>query len=482
MINNYILQQILHFFPFTPTKEQLSALNLLSEFLTSHQENNLLLLKGYAGTGKTSLLGATVQALTNLKQKIILMAPTGRAAKVFSEYAGQNAFTIHKKIYRQKAFSNEFTGFSLTDNLSKDTLFIVDEASMIANAPTGTNLFGSGCLLDDLIRYIYSGENCKLILLGDVAQLPPVFQTESPALNADFLSGYQLQVQEIYLTEVVRQNHDSGILYNATLIRESLRKSQLDDFPKLYLNQFPDIQKVRGDELIEEISSAYHTDGIDETIIICRSNKRANAYNNGIRNRILYREEEISSGDRLMIVKNNYFWTSQKEDQTDFIANGEIVEVVRVRCTYEMYDFHFCDATVRFNDYDLELDVRILLDTLQNDSPALPKELNDKLFFSILEDYTDEKTKAGKFKRLKSDPYYNAVQVKYAYAITCHKAQGGQWQNVFLDIGYVTEEMLGEDFYRWLYTAITRATKKLYFVNLPKEFDANENKKDVSKY
>lgn len=480
MINNYILQQILHFFPFTPTNEQLSALNLLSEFLTSHHDNNLLLIKGYAGTGKTSLLGATVQALIQLKQKTILMAPTGRAAKVFSEYAGQKAFTIHKKIYRQKAFSNELTGFSLTDNLFKDTLFIVDEASMISNTPTGNNSFGSGCLLDDLIRYVYSGENCKLILIGDVAQLPPVFQTESPALNADFLSGYQLQVREIGLTEVVRQNQDSGILYNATLIRESLRKSQMDDFPKLYLNRFPDIKKVRGDELIEEISTAYHADGIDETIIICRSNKRATAYNNGIRNRILYREEEISSGDRLMIVKNNYFWTSQQEDQTDFIANGEIVQIVRVRRSYEMYDFHFCDATVRFQDYDLELDIRILLDTLQNDSPALPKELSDKLFFSILEDYTDEKTKAGKIKKIKTDPYYNAVQVKYAYAITCHKAQGGQWQNVFLDIGYITEEMLGEDFYRWLYTAITRATQKLYFVNLPKEFDANNIEKDIS--
>lgn len=481
MINSHILRQITRFFPYTPTEEQLSALRTLSEFIVSPQPHNLLLLKGYAGTGKTSLLGATVQALNELKQKTILMAPTGRAAKVFAEYAGQKAFTIHKKIYRQKTFSNEPTGFSLTDNLYKNTLFIIDEASMISNIPTGNHSFGSGNLLDDLIRYVYSGENCKLILIGDVAQLPPVFQSESPALNADFLRGYQLHVGEIHLTEVVRQNHHSGILYNATIIRESLRKQQIKDFPLLYINRFPDIKKVSGSELIEEISSAYDTNGIDETIIICRSNKRATVYNNGVRNRILYREEEISSGDRLMIVKNNYFWTSGKEDQTDFIANGEIVEVVRVRRVFDMYGFRFCDATVRFQDYDSELDLRILLDTLQNESPSLPQALNDKLFFTVQEDYSDEKTKTEKMKRMKTDPYYNAIQVKYAYAITCHKAQGGQWKHVFLDIGYITKEMLGEDFYRWLYTAITRATERLYFVNLPAEFDAHEPINDTAK-
>lgn len=474
MINNYIRQQISHFFPFTPTQEQLSALNVLSEFIVSHQDHTLLLLKGYAGSGKTSLLGATVKALNELKQKTILMAPTGRAAKVFSEYAKQNAYTIHKKIYRQKRFSNELTGFSLTDNLHKNTLFIVDEASMISNISNGNQAFGSGNLLDDLIQYVYSGEHCKLILMGDAAQLPPVFQSESPALNADFLRGYQLEVHEIHLTEVVRQNVDSGILYNATQIRDSLRKKQMNDFPVLYLNSFADIKKIPGEDLIEEISSAYSTDGIDETMIICRSNKRATIYNNGIRNRILYQEEEISSGDRLMVVKNNYFWTSQDNDQIDFIANGEIIEVLRVVRTYEMYDFRFCDVIVRFQDYELEVEIRILLDTLQQESPALPKELNDKLFFNILEDYSDEKTKAAKIKKIKTDPFYNAVQVKYAYAITCHKAQGGQWKNVFLDIGFITKEMLGEDFYRWFYTAITRATKQLYFVNLPKEFEVKE--------
>lgn len=476
MINNYILRQILHFFPFTPTKEQSAALSVLSDFLTSHQHRCLLLIKGYAGTGKTSLLGATVKALNELKQKTILMAPTGRAAKVFSEYAGQNAYTIHKKIYRQNKFSNEFAGFSLTDNLHKNALFIVDEGSMISNLSTGNQSFGSGNLLDDLIQYVYSGEHCKLILMGDAAQLPPVLQTESPALNADFLKGYQLEVQEIHLTEVVRQHEDSGILYNATLIRESLRKMQLSDFPRLHVANFIDIQKTSGEELIETISSAYSSDGLDATMVICRSNKRATVYNNGIRNRILYREEEISSGDRLMVVKNNYFWTSKTDDQMDFIANGEIIEVLRVRRTYEMYDFRFCDALVRFPDYNLELEVRLLLDTLQSESPALPKELNDKLFFNILEDYAEEKTKADKIKKMKTDPYYNAIQVKYAYAVTCHKAQGGQWQNIFLDIGYITKEMLGEDFYRWLYTAITRATHRLYLVNLSEEFEYSKKK------
>ena len=474
MINNYILRQISQFFPFHPTKEQLLALNMISNFLVSPQSHTLLLIKGYAGTGKTSLLGATVKALNELKQRTILMAPTGRAAKVFSEYAGQKAFTIHKRIYRQKKFSNEFTGFSLAENLHKNTLFIVDEASMISNTPTGNHSFGSGSLLDDLVQYIYSGEHCKLILMGDTAQLPPVLQSESPALNADFLCGYQLHIEEIHLSEVVRQGENSGILYNATRIRESLRKKQINNFPKLYLSRFSDIKKISGEELIEEISSAYSSDGINETMVICRSNKRATVYNNGIRNRILYHEEEISSGDRLMVVKNNYFWTSKKEDQADFIANGEIVEVLRARRTYEMYGFRFCDVTVRFQDYELELDIRILLDTLQSESPSLPKELNDKLFFNIMEDYIDEKTKTEKIKKIKVDPYYNAVQVKYAYAVTCHKAQGGQWKNIFLDIGYMTEEMLGEDFYRWLYTAITRATHQLYLINLPKTFESSK--------
>lgn len=469
MINSYLSRQITQNFPHNPTEDQFSALKTLTDFLLSTESDTLLLLKGYAGTGKTSLVGALVKTLTELKQKTFLLAPTGRAAKVFSNYSGQKAFTIHKKIYRQKAFSNEPTGFMPADNLHKDTLFIVDEASMISNDGLDSISFGTGRLLDDLIQYVYSGENCRLILMGDVAQLPPVMQTESPALNPEILRGYNLQVQEIVLTQVVRQSGDSGILLNATRLRDALRNNEVEIYPKLHLKGFTDFRKINGDELIEEISAAYSRDGIEDTMIITRSNKRATIYNNGIRNRILYREEELSSGDRLMVAKNNYFWTNDCKEM-DFIANGEIVQVVRVKRTTELYGFRFADVTVRFQDYDLELDIKILLDTLQTDSPALPKELNDKLFYTILEDYDDIPTKAGKMKKMKVDPHYNVVQVKYAYAITCHKAQGGQWMNVFLDIGYMTEEMLGEDFYRWLYTAFTRATHRLYLVNLPDEF------------
>ncbi len=469
MINSHLSRQIRQNFPHTPTNEQLFALNILADFLLSANENSALLLKGYAGTGKTSLVGALVKTMSGLKQKSVLLAPTGRAAKVLSNYAGQQAFTIHKKIYRQDAFSNDLSAFHPSDNLHKDTLFIVDEASMISNQGIDSHYFGSGRLLDDLIHYVYSGENCRLMLMGDTAQLPPVMQVESPALQADILRGYNLQVDEIQLREVVRQDLNSGILYNATLLRDSLRNNRVEIYPKLTVKGFPDIQMINGSELIEAISNAYSKDGLDDTIVISRSNKRANIYNNGIRNQILYREEELSTGDRLMIVKNNYFWTRNNKE-IDFIANGEIVQVLRVRNESHLYGFRFCDVTVRFQDYDMELDIKILLDTLQTEAPALPKELNDKLFYTILEDYQDISTKSGKMKKMKENPHYNVVQVKYAYAITCHKAQGGQWKNVFLDIGYMTEEMLGENFYRWLYTAMTRATDRLYLVNLPEEF------------
>ncbi len=470
MINNYLHSKITQNFPHKPTQDQDLALQALADFLLSTAQDGLLLLKGYAGTGKTSLIGALVKTMIELKQKTVLLAPTGRAAKVFSNYAGQKAFTIHKKIYRQKAFSNEPVGFLPADNLHKDTLFLVDEASMIANNSIDSYIFGSGRLLDDLIHYVYSGENCRLILMGDEAQLPPVMQTESPALQKSNLEGYNLHVEEIFLTQVVRQNKDSGILFNATRLRDALRNEQVEIFPKLHIHGFHDFRKVNGDELIEEISSAYSRDGIEETMIITRSNKRATLYNNGIRNRILYREEELSSGDRLMIAKNNYYWTNNNKEM-DFLANGEIVEVMRVRRTSEIYGFRFADILANLQDHDMELELKVLLDTLQTDTPALPKELNDKLFYTILEDYADIPTKAGKIKKMKEDPYYNVVQIKYAYAVTCHKAQGGQWMNVFIDIGYITEEMLGEDFYRWLYTAFTRATHRLYLVNLPKEFE-----------
>ncbi|MDR3251060.1 MAG: AAA family ATPase [Tannerella sp.] len=464
MIKDFIRQKIADFFPFEPTVEQALALNILSDFLVSTERGGVLLFKGYAGTGKTSLLAATVKMMDSLSQKTVLLAPTGRAAKVFSEYSGHSAFTIHKKIYRQKTFSNEFSGFSLSDNLHKSTIFIVDEASMISNDSAGGSVFGSGRLLDDLVKYVYSGDNCRLILMGDSAQLPPVSLTESPALNADYLKRYNLETTEIQLTQVVRQQSDSGILFNATSIRNALRSGEIDIYPNIAVSNFADIKKINGDELIEEISSAYGRDGIDETMVICRSNKNANIYNNGIRNRILYREEEISSGDRLMVVKNNYA-QNKGHDDIDFIANGEIVQVMRVRRSEELYGFRFCNVLARFADYETEIEIKIILDTLASESPSLSKEQNDRLFTAIMEDYSEISLRQERMRKIKENPYYNAVQVKYAYAVTCHKAQGGQWSNVFLDVGYVTEEMLGEDFYRWLYTAFTRATKRLYLVN-----------------
>ena len=470
MINNFFQGQILRNFPHIPTQDQELAIQKIADFLFLTDPDSLLLLKGYAGTGKTSLIGTLVKTLNELKQRTILLAPTGRAAKVFSIYAGQKAYTIHKRIYRQKAFSNEPTGFLPAPNLHKDTIFIVDEASMIINDCIDSYIFGSGRLLDDLIHFVYSGNGCRLIIMGDEAQLPPVMQSESPALNPEVLRGYNLHVEEIMLRQVVRQQDDSGILFNATRLREALRDNRVDLFPKLRLKGFKDFRKVSGENLIEEINSAYSRDGIDGTMVITRSNKRATIYNNGIRNRILYREEELSSGDRLMVAKNNYYWTAGMKEM-DFVANGEIIQVLKVRRTYELYGFRFADVIARFQDYDLEVDLKILLDTLQTDTPALPKELNDKLFYAVLEDYADIPTKAGKIKKMKTDPHYNVLQVKYAYAVTCHKAQGGQWNSVFLDIGYVTEEMLGEEFYRWLYTAITRAAEHLFLVNLPEDFE-----------
>ena len=474
MVDKYIYKQITEHFPYTPTAEQQKAIAAIAAFAAATTPRSLLLVKGYAGTGKTSVLGAVVKALQAMGRPSVLLAPTGRAAKVFAEYAEREAFTIHKKIYRQKSFSNDFGSFSLTNNMHKDTLFIVDEASMISNETAGAQAFGSGHLLDDLMEYIYDeGKGCRLILSGDSAQLPPVMLRESPALSVERLRSYGLEVHEVSLTEVVRQDVDSGILFNATLIRNGLRSLRTARFPVLQLKGFRDISKVTGSELIEEIASAYGRDGVDETIVVCRSNKRATRYNNGIRLHILGREEELERGERLMVVKNNYYrWSRAKDPESNFIANGEIVEVLRVRRSTELYGFHFTDVLVRFQDDAAEVELRILTDALRSESPTLSKEASDRLFYAVLEDYKEVKTKATRMKRMKEDPFFNAVQAKYAYAITCHKAQGGQWRNVFLDIGYLTEAMLGEDFYRWLYTAVTRATGRLYLVNLPPAFEA----------
>ncbi|MDR0995428.1 MAG: AAA family ATPase [Tannerella sp.] len=460
MRNTDFCGQIVQYFPHTPTPDQTSAMENLSAFLANTEAEGAFLLKGYAGTGKTSLIGALVKALTAWRQKCLLLAPTGRAAKVFSAYAEQPAFTIHKKIYRQKSFSGQEEGFTLANNLHKHTLFLVDEASMISDG-----------LLEDLLHYVYSGEGCRLILIGDEAQLPPVGLDYSPALNPARLHEHNLQVTEFKLQQVVRQAEDSGILYNATCLRQALQQKRVGTAPHFRLNIGNDLRKIGGAELLEEISSAYDRDGIDETLVVVRSNKRANMYNAGIRNRILYREEELSSGDLLMVAKNNYYWLAGSPEESEFIANGEMIEVLRVHKVEERYGFRFADVRVRFRDYESETDMKILLDTLQAEAPALPREASDRLFHAVWDEYADIPRKAERLKKVKNDPYFNVVQVKYAYSITCHKAQGGQWKNVFLDIGYVPENGMGEDFYRWLYTALTRSSSRLYLINLPKMFE-----------
>ncbi|MBC8592061.1 AAA family ATPase [Oscillospiraceae bacterium N12] len=469
MINNYLERQIKENFPYQPTNEQEKAVKYLSEFLLSQAKEAVFVLRGYAGTGKTSLVGALVKTMDKLQQKSVLLAPTGRAAKVFSAYSGHPAFTIHKKIYRQQSFSNEVSNFSINDNLATHTLFIVDEASMISNEGLSGSVFGTGRLLDDLIQFVYSGTGCRLLLMGDTAQLPPVGEELSPALSTEALKGYGLDVGEVNLTQVVRQVHDSGILWNATRLRELIAVDEYGKLPKIKVSGFPDIRVISGNELIDALNTCYERDGMDETIVVCRSNKRANIYNKGIRAQILYREDELNTGDMLMVAKNNYYWT-EKSKEMDFIANGEIAVVRRVRRTRELYGFRFAEATLSFPDHeDFELEANLLLDTLHSDAPALPKADNDRLFYSVLEDYADITSKRERMKKMKADPYYNALQVKYAYAVTCHKAQGGQWQNVFLDQGYMTDEYLTSDYFRWLYTAFTRAAKTLYLVNYPKE-------------
>lgn len=469
MLNNDLSQQIKRNFFYKPTGEQEITIESFVNFLFSPKTDAIFLLKGYAGTGKTTLISALVKTLDQLKQKCVLLAPTGRAAKVFSHYAGHPAYTIHRKIYRQRTFSNELDNFVMNANLHQHTLFIVDEASMIANEGLSGGMFGTGRLLDDLIHYAYAGQGCRLMLIGDTAQLPPVGEEESPALSASMLEGYGLEVTEHCLTQVVRQEQDSGILYNATSLRQYIAEEEYFSLPRIKADGFPDIRIISGGELIDTINECYDKAGMDETMIICRSNKRANLYNKGIRNTILYREDELNTGDLLMVAKNNYYWGADCKEM-DFIANGDIAVVRRVRRTHEMYGFRFADVTLCFPDYnDLELDVKILLDTLHSDAPALTREESNRLFQAVQEDYGDITVKRERMKKIKEDTWYNALQVKYAYAVTCHKAQGGQWQRVFVDQGYMTEEMLTPDYYRWLYTAFTRATEVLYLVNWPEE-------------
>lgn len=466
MINDFLYKRVVGHFPHTPTQQQDELIRRLSDFVMDPSQG-VFLLKGYAGTGKTSVIAALIKAMDELEQPILLMAPTGRAAKVLSAYSGKTAFTIHKKIYRQHVGGEINGDFSLNVNLHKNTLFVVDEASMIANA-SGESNFGSGRLLDDLVEFVYGGDGCKMILIGDTAQLPPVGQTMSPALEKGFLEGYGFPVAEYRLTDVVRQACESGILYNATKLRLHILEERSGEIPEVETEGYPDIEHVTGEDLIEAISSEFNRTGMDETIVISRSNKRANIFNNGIRNRILYREEELSSGDLLMVVRNNYFW-SKGIEKFDFIANGDIAEVRRIRGKRELYGFRFADVLLYFPDYDVELETKIVIDTLQSEAPALSYDDQNRLFQAVQEDYMDIGNKRDRMKKMREDPYLNALQVKFAYAVTCHKAQGGQWETVFLDQGYLTEEMINTEYLRWLYTAFTRAKSKLYLVNWPKK-------------
>ncbi len=463
MLNDFLLAHIHKYIPYTPNEQQEELLQKLSAFVLSHEQERLFLLCGYAGTGKTSIIAGLVQALHHLQQKTLLLAPTGRAAKVLSAYSGQPAYTIHKQIYRQKAMGD--FRFGLSYNTRQDTLFIVDEASMIANNTSAEEQsFGTGHLLDDLLKYVYSGHNCSLLLIGDNAQLPPVGQAISPALDYQYLQGYGLHIYQHTLTQVARQALDSGILTNATQLRKQIAENNVLHAPVFQLKQFQDIRLLNGEEMVEEIERAYREVGVEETIIVTRTNKRMNLYNQGIRARVLWKEDQIAGGDRIMVTRNNYFWTKQYEG-LDFLANGDMFEISRLTHYREIYGFHFIDAVLHAIDYDWDIDVTLWLETLYTDSPDTNYQLQKTLISRIEEDYPEIHSKKELWKKIINNPYYNALQVKHAYAVTCHKAQGGQWKRVFIDQGFISQEQYSVDYYRWLYTAVTRATEQLFLIN-----------------
>ena len=465
MIQDELINRLRMYLGHVPTAEQERAMQLFADFLTDREERTVFVLRGSAGTGKTTLAAAVVRALMSLNQKLVLMAPTGRAAKVFSGYAGCAAYTIHKRIYRQKT-AGDMSAFSLNFNQSTETLFMVDEASMVSNEGF-SDTFGSGCLLDDLIQFVYGGRNCRLVLIGDRAQLPPVGEEESPALMSGVLEGYGLKVYEVDLNQVLRQSEESGILWNATEVRCMMAEGRWG-LPKIRIEGFDDIQVVPGNELIEALATSYSRVGVDETMVVTRSNKRANIYNQGIRNQVLDREDELCTGDQIMIVKNNYYWTEQSKE-IPFIANGDIAVVRRVRHVHELYGFRFAEVTMTLPDYnDYEQTAIVLLDTLTSEAPALTREQQQQLFDKVMEDYMDVPYKSDRLKKIKEDKYYNALQIKFAYAATCHKAQGGQWAHIYVDQGYMTDDMLSADYLHWLYTAFTRATEQLFLINWPK--------------
>jgi exodeoxyribonuclease-5 len=451
-----------------PTEDQSVALKMIADFICDNSNDTIFLLTGYAGTGKTSVISSIVRTLDLLRMKSVLLAPTGRAAKVLGSYSGKTAYTIHKKIYRQKSVKDGIGSFSLDRNLHKDTFFIVDESSMISNTQADNSLFGSGRVLDDLVEYVYSGIECKLIVVGDTAQLPPVGSALSPALDSKFMGEYGFRLLTTELKQVVRQSETSGILMNATWLRHQISENNLQH-PYIDCVNFRDVIRLNGEDLLEEISTAYGTCGMEGTIIVVNSNKQANRYNQGIRNKILFREEEISPGDMVMVVKNNYS-IATGEDETGFIANGDIAEVKKIKGYEERYGFRFADMELKFVDYDIEVESKIMLDVLHLDAPSLPSEKSRELFNNVLADYVHLKTRRKQYDAVREDAYFNALQIKFAYAVTCHKAQGGQWERVFIDQGMFNRIDITMDYLRWFYTAMTRSTEKVYLVNFGEEW------------
>lgn len=480
MFSTRIATQIYAKICFETTPGQKKIIEKLSEYLADDDFSRIFVLNGYAGTGKTTLIAGLVGALKDLGIKPVLLAPTGRAAKVLAQYAQEKALTIHKRIYRQRTNADYESKFSLNINPERGAVFIVDEASMLSDNTQGGAVFGSGSLLSDLVEYVRSGRGCRLVLVGDSAQLPPVGADFSPALDPVSMDAYGGIVYGT-MDEVVRQEAQSGILFNATLVRCMLENG-LYEIPRFEMD-FPDIEAVVGGEFLEKLQDCYARYGRDETIVITRSNKRANRFNEAVRRHVLFAEEEIGSGDLLMIVKNNYHYTGKQQQQdrqenpeqqpgdTNFIANGDTARLRRIRRFEDFYGFRFAQASLVFPDYDdMELECQVLLDTLSSESPALTREQSSRLFFAVAEDYADIPSKAKRYKEVRENPYFNAMQVKFAYAVTCHKAQGGQWRCVFVDRMLFGEETISRDLLRWLYTALTRATEKLYFINFDERF------------
>ena len=456
--------------PFELTESQRTAGRDLTNFICNPSENQVFILNGYAGTGKTTMVSALVKTLKMVRKKCVLLAPTGRSAKVFSVYSGQKAYTIHKCLYwaTEKDGLREFTR---RPNKNTHTVFIVDEASMIGDGAGDSPLFGSRSLMDDLFSFVFEGDHCQLLLVGDNVQLPPVNFDESPALDIEYIRrNFNLTANSATLTDVTRQTLDSGILHNASLLRDKMMSDDFD-FPLFAAPTFEDCQRVNGEDLEELLNTLYSRHEPDEIVTITYSNKRAYVYNQEIRHRVLYREERLSAGDFVIAVKNNYFWV-QDDDEVGFIANGDAMEILSINKIQELYGFRFADVTVRLCDYPDHdsIDIKVILDSLDCEGPALSREQSNRLYEAVSQDYADIPTKKERYQKLREDPYLNAVQAKFSYALTCHKTQGGQWPVVLLDHGLIQDGILTKSYFRWLYTALTRATQQVYLINFNDTF------------